>query len=286
MKFLKFAMALALLPMLAACAAGPDISKTAGMANKGSAFNKALQTEYVALAQAEADEWDTDDAIYFNNKAIAAANGEDVKPQEIKERDIKGPARDEIEAAKYDVDGLLLTGGKDWAPAETARVQAMFDCWLQEQEENTQAKDIAYCKDNFNAAVRAAEAKRPKPMAAAPAAKPAAALPGPYTVYFDFDSFELSASGEAVVKKAAEEGKAAGFSTVTVTGHTDKAGSGDYNAGLSRARAASVANALMSEGIARSAVKRTYAGESFPQVDTKDGVKEAQNRRVVISFSR
>lgn len=284
MKFLKFTMALALLPLLAACAAGPDISKTAGMANPWSAFNQALQKEYVALAQAEADEWDTEDAIFFNNKALAAANGEDVGPQPIKERKISGAAADEIEAAKYDLDGLLLTGGKDWAPAETARAQAMFDCWLQEREENNQQEHIDACISAYNAAVAAAEAKRPKPMAAAPAAPKA--LPGPYVVYFDFDSFELSASGAAVVKKAAAEGLAAGFSTVTVTGHADKAGSSDYNAGLSRARAATVGNALMTEGVARDTVKRSYAGESFPEVSTDDGVKEAQNRRVVISFSR
>lgn len=285
MKFLKFTMALALLPLLSACAAGPDISKTEMMANPWSAFNQALQKEYVLLAKAEAEEWDTEDAIYFNNKAKAAASGEEVGPQPIKERNIKGAAADEIEAAKYALDGLLLTGGKEWAPAETARAQAMYDCWLQEREENTQQAHIDACIAGFNAAIDAAEAKRPKPMAQSTPSAPSA-LPGPYVVYFDFDSFELSASGEAIVKKAAAEGKAAGFKTVTVTGHTDKAGSSDYNAGLSRARAATVGNALMQEGIARDSVKRSYAGESFPEVSTKDGVKEAQNRRVVISFSR
>ncbi len=286
MKFLKFTMALALLPLLAACAAGPDISKTEKMANPWSEFNQALQQEYVLLAKAEAEEWDTEDAIFFNNKAKAAASGEDVGPQPLKERNIKGAAADEIAAAKYPLDGLLLTGGKEWAPAETARAQAMYDCWLQEREENNQQAHIDACIAGFNSAIDAAEAKRPKPMAKSAAPATPGALPGPYVVYFDFDSFDLSASGAAIIKKAAAEGKAAGFSTVTVTGHTDKSGSSDYNAGLSRARAAAVGNALMQEGIARDSVKRSYAGESFPEVSTADGVKEAQNRRVVISFSR
>jgi hypothetical protein len=62
MKFLKFAVAIALLPLLAACAAGPNTDATMKMANKGSAFHKALQAEYVALAVAEAEEWDTQHA--------------------------------------------------------------------------------------------------------------------------------------------------------------------------------------------------------------------------------
>ena len=83
--------------------------------------------------------------------------------------------------------------------------------------------------------------------------------------------------------KAAMEAKAGG---VVVTGHTDKAGSYDYNKGLSRARAAAVVNALMAEGIARDSVKRMYSGEAAPEVMTKDGTKEARNRRVTISFTR
>ena len=45
MKFIKFTLAIALLPLLAACAAGPDIAATKAMANKGSAFHMALQNE-------------------------------------------------------------------------------------------------------------------------------------------------------------------------------------------------------------------------------------------------
>ncbi|WNJ98212.1 OmpA family protein [Thalassospiraceae bacterium LMO-JJ14] len=285
MKFFKFAIAIALLPLLAACAAGPDIASTKAMSNKGTPFHMALQNEYIALAQAEADEYDIEDAVYFNNKAIAAAKGEDVQPQAIKERKITGNAQWELEAARQALRGELLSGAKDWAPLEAAKAQAMFDCWLQEQEEGDQPKDIDACKSVFDASLAKLEKMRPRPMAK-PAMKKMMALPGPYTVYFDFDSFDLSATGEAVIKEAAKAGMDAGATGVVVTGHTDKAGSDDYNQGLSRARAASVGNALMSEGIARSMVKREYSGEASPEVATKDGQKEARNRRVTITFTR
>lgn len=285
MKFYKLAIAGVMLPFLAACAAGPDIMATKNMSNTSTSFNKALQSEYVMLAEAEAKEYDTEDAVYFNNKALMAAKGGDVQPQPLKERKITGDAQWELEAARQALRGLLLSGGKDFAPKDSARAQAMFDCWMQEQEEGDQQKHIDDCRTAFDAAFNAAEAKRPAPVVAQPMKKEMA-LPGPYTVYFDFDSFDLTSSGEAVISKAAKEGMAAGAKGVIVTGHTDTAGSNDYNEGLSRARAASVGNQLMIEGIARDMVKRGASGETAPAVNTDDGTKEARNRRVTITFTR
>ena len=285
MKFFKYTLTIALLPLLAACAGGPNIEATKSMANKGSAFNGALQQEYIALAMAEADEWDMEDAHYFNNKALAAAKGDDVHPQAIKERKITGDARWDLEAARQALRASLLAGSKDYAPKESARAQAMFDCWIQEQEENDNPADVAACMNGFNEALAKVEGMRLAMKAKAPMKK-MMDLPAPYTVYFDFDSFDLSATGAAVIKEAAKATMKAKAGGVVVTGHTDKAGSDDYNKGLSRARAAAVVNALMAEGIARDSVKRMYSGEAAPEVMTKDGTKEARNRRVTISFTR
>jgi OOP family OmpA-OmpF porin len=285
MKFFKYTLAIALLPLLAACAGGQNIEATKSMANKGSAFNGALQQEYIALAMAEAEEWDMEDAHYFNNKALAAAKGDDVQPQAIKERKITGDARWDLEAARQALRASLLAGSKDYAPKESARAQAMFDCWIQEQEENDNPADVAACMNGFNEALAKVEGMRLAMKAKAPMKK-MMDLPAPYTVYFDFDSFDLSATGAAVIKEAAKASLEAKAGGVVVTGHTDKAGSDDYNKGLSRARAAAVVNALMAEGIARDSVKRMYSGEAAPEVMTKDGTKEARNRRVTISFTR
>jgi OOP family OmpA-OmpF porin len=285
MKFFKYTLAIALLPLLAACAGGPNIEATKSMANKGSAFNGALQQEYIALAMAEAEEWDMEDAHYFNNKALAAAKGDDVQPQAIKERKITGDARWDLEAARQALRASLLAGSKDYAPKESARAQAMFDCWIQEQEENDNPADVAACMNGFNEALAKVEGMRPAMKAKAPIKK-MMDLPAPYTVYFDFDSFDLTATGAAVIKEAAKASLEAKAGGVVVTGHTDKAGSDDYNKGLSRARATGVVNALMAEGIARDSVKRMYSGEAAPEVMTKDGTKEARNRRVTISFTR
>jgi hypothetical protein len=120
------------------------------------------------------------------------------------------------------------------------------------------------------------ETPPPQPvMAAAPA-------PKVFMVFFDWDSAAVSANGGNVVKQAAAAQKA-GNNAVTATGHTDKSGADAYNMTLSVRRANAVKDALVREGVPAAAVTTAGRGESQPLVQTADGVREPQNRRVEIS---
>ncbi len=70
--------------------------------------------------------------------------------------------------------------------------------------------------------------------------------------------------------------------TVTVSGHTDLAGTADYTIGLSKRRAMAVSEALIKAGVASAAVKAEAFGQTPPAIITADGVAEAGNRRVEI----
>ena len=73
---------------------------------------------------------------------------------------------------------------------------------------------------------------------------------------------------------------------IAVDGHTDAAGSPEYNRHLSRARAEAVARVLIAEGVSKDRVKVGEFGEAFPIAPNqtpqgKDNpVGRAQNRRV------
>jgi outer membrane protein OmpA-like peptidoglycan-associated protein len=69
---------------------------------------------------------------------------------------------------------------------------------------------------------------------------------------------------------------------VEVDGYTDTVGSSQYNLGLSQARAQSVADALVREGINPRRIKTQGFGETHLAVQTPDNVHERRNRRVVI----
>ncbi len=105
-----------------------------------------------------------------------------------------------------------------------------------------------------------------------------------YLVYFDFDNAELSEAAKAVLETAISAGRKLEGMTVTVSGHTDLAGTADFNMELSKRRAMAVSEALIKAGVASAAVKAEAFGQTLPAIITADGVAEARNRRVEISI--
>jgi OOP family OmpA-OmpF porin len=122
------------------------------------------------------------------------------------------------------------------------------------------------------------------PEAAAPMAPPPAAVPAPpsFMVFFDWDRSDLSQQAQGVIAQAANSYKQKGNARVTATGHADRSGPDAYNMALSLRRANAVKDALVRNGVPANVIVVTGRGESMPLVQTADGVREPQNRRVEI----
>jgi len=290
MKHLKIVLASVVgASLLAACTA-IDIDKTRGLSSKGTAFQKALHVEYAEIAFGEDDEGDPKNAVFFDKKAQAAAQGKGVQPQAIKARNLPKNKVGELAAARTRLLAALDSGAREKAPKHAARAQVMFDCWIEEQEEDFQPKDIARCRSAFEEALAAAEqALVPAPMAAKPAPKKKAVPPPPpprdYVVYFDTDSSEIDAAAEAVIKQAVADVKSRKKAKVAVVGHTDTVGKNDYNKTLSDKRADAVVIRLVRMGVSGKKLKKDRFGETSPAVATGDDKDERKNRRVNIRIS-
>ncbi len=124
--------------------------------------------------------------------------------------------------------------------------------------------------------------------ASAPATvQPAAAqecVAGPFMVFFNWDSDELSPQAAAILDNAAEAYQSCGQAQVIISGHTDRSQEADYNVGLSQREASNVRSYLAGRGIPDGVMTTEAFGESRPLVETPDGVREPQNRRVEITF--
>ncbi len=275
--------AIAALAVLSGCV-GADIEAMRNAEGGGSAFTRALTEEYRQITLFEADEmYDWHDAGYFARKGLRTAAGEVVEPERVEDWKLPPDRVNELASARARLVALLdsrnyenLTA-REKAPEDSAVAQGRFDCWIEQQEENHQPDHIAACRDEFYAALaRVEEAMKPPPP------PPAMAEPQPYVVFFAFDSALLSSEAEAILDDAVSAARAMDMVEFSVTGHTDRAGSEDYNLRLSLTRANSVKDALVARGVAASSISVAGRGESEPAVPTPDGVAEQANRRVVI----
>jgi outer membrane protein OmpA-like peptidoglycan-associated protein/opacity protein-like surface antigen len=111
-----------------------------------------------------------------------------------------------------------------------------------------------------------------------------ARIVGPFIVFFDWDRDEITPQAAGILDNAAEQYRAAGNAQVVLAGHADRSGSDQYNVGLSQRRAVAVRQYLAGRGIAEGVMRTEAFGESRPLVETADGVREPQNRRVEITY--
>ena len=123
----------------------------------------------------------------------------------------------------------------------------------------------------------------PPPQASAPPPPAAPAQAPAYLVFFDWDRSDLSNQAIATIKQAAGAYRTSGSARITAIGHTDSSGPPEYNQALSLRRANTVKRALMREGVPANAIDVAGRGETQLLVQTGDGVREPQNRRVEIT---
>ncbi|MEJ0042539.1 MAG: OmpA family protein [Rhizomicrobium sp.] len=272
--------------VLAACVSTSSLDQLATATPTGSAFTQALFKNYAFLANSLSGGSDTDDDVFtlfgggdradlaeaFATKAMIAANGTEVEPE---------PGFDGESLAARDRLLRALAAGKDRFPADAARAQTTFDCWMLNRTVDSQADAAAQCHSSFDGALARLESEI-RPPVAAPAPPPVPV--SNYTVYFDFDSWTLTGEQLTVLQQAITTARAGGQSHITVVGHTDTSGSAAYNQALSVKRANVVTETLVDMGARREAIQVSGVGETDLAVPTPDGVRESKNRRAVVTL--
>jgi len=105
------------------------------------------------------------------------------------------------------------------------------------------------------------------------------------TVMFASDSAQLTSAAQQQLQALGSKLNGANVVSVKVIGHTDSQGSDAYNQALSERRASSVAEYLISQGLAPSKVTSQGRGESQPIAENDTDAGRAQNRRVELHLN-
>ena len=140
-------------------------------------------------------------------------------------------------------------------------------------------------------APKKAAAPAPAPVKAEPAPAP---KPAPQPVVekvslkagalFDVNKADLKPAGKSELDALAAKLKDAQIEAITVTGHTDSAGSKQLNQSLSERRAEAVKAYLASKGLDGGRINTKGAGDTQPVASNKTAAGRAQNRRVEIDI--
>lgn len=108
--------------------------------------------------------------------------------------------------------------------------------------------------------------------------------PGPFIVFFEWDKSDVTPEAAAILDGAIAQYTNCGNAKVMLAGHADKSGAPAYNVGLSQRRNDSVQAYLTAHSIPAGVITTEAFGESRPRVETADGVREVQNRRVEVTY--
>lgn len=104
-----------------------------------------------------------------------------------------------------------------------------------------------------------------------------------FTLYFQFDTDQLTPQSRALLPEILKAVKERSFPEVTVVGHTDTTGSPKANLELGLKRASTVRGILVKAGLDPALIDVTSHGEADLLMRTPDRTAEAHNRRVEIS---
>jgi OOP family OmpA-OmpF porin len=246
----------------------------------GDAFTGQLARNYKDLSNYEAYQmYDWPDAVNYADKAMAVGKGQAVQPEDPTKWHIKGTDKQaELLAARQRLMAGLANGSTTRVPVDAAYAQSNYDCWVEQQSEGWQFDHIQACKNGFMRAIQVVETRQTTQQT-----QPAPAATGPFLVFFDWDKSTLTDDARRVLDQIAQRERNS-TQAIHLIGHADRSGPDTYNMKLSQRRADSTKAYLVSHGIAASRITTEARGERDPLIQTADGVREPQNRRVAINL--
>ena len=256
---------------------GTGVQKLAQTQPQGTSFTIALAKEYLEFSSRESSQfYDHISASYFARKGLDAAIGVVVQPETLDRWSIPVHAQVEMQASRDRLLAAINTPTTADVASDLASAQVNFDCWIEEQDENRQPENIAFCRNRHLDALTQAEEK----IVAAQTGKNL--LPtSPYNVYYKAGQTDVPVEANRVLDQLIFLIKQINDYRMVIDGHADKTGPSVKNLTISDQRATKMKSAIILKGAADEKIKIFAHGDSGST--SKKGKSNARERRVDIT---
>jgi len=272
-------------------------------------FYQLLSLQYLQLAKFELYEMhDEIDADLFAYKSSLALNEKVFYPENPNQWKLSSKYADVSEEYYKKIKNLINEKIYLKFPENFAKALAAYDCWIEQIEENWQIDHINLCftnlKDNLdfistsqsNISKNLSDGSKKENniqdrvlqeninndkdngLSKDESQTSDSIYINNATVFFEFDKFNLTSSQIIELELFVKRASISPDMKILVEGHTDTAGSSNYNFSLSKKRANFIKEYLLKRNLKNNIQIKAY-GESKLLMITEDEVKEKKNRR-------
>lgn len=242
-------------------------------------FHAHLAQEYLSFAQSEQELERHETSRYFAKKGLKAARRQSAPPEKLADWELEGDIRLELQQARARLLAVRTDFLQRVVGQNVARAQLFFDCWVMQAAGNADSDLTLPCRQEF-----IDEMQNIDQVINTLGPAPDITLPAHFTIEFPFGSAELTHDADYAVQQVLAVTTLYPDARISLTGHTDRAGSEAFNLELSLSRAEAVESALLGAGIDPGRITLLAVGEDDPEIPTLDGISRSRNRRVEISI--
>lgn len=287
---MKFLFALIFLCFAASCAtpisALQSLSQQESQLKIKGSYESYLALEYLMFSRNLATIKNQKNSEYFAKKGLAVIAGKDVVPENplIWKAD-KSQIEEMILTQKRLEDVLIEPYMKFRLPIQMAHLTYLYDCWIsRESKAIFRADELAQCRVRFGKLLDEIEDyiddlkkdKQPKVEIKEPEFER-------FKILFDLSSYKFNDKASQDLLEILKHLKSLnGNYRVLLVGNADRLGLEISNENLALNRLETTKNHLIKNGVNAGLIELRSMGEDFPDIITKNGVANQQNRSVGI----
>ena len=267
--------------LIMSCSSSAILSRKAQNID-GVDFFSALALGYNQLSITERKEYDWSDADSFADKGLAALKKVYVPVDNPFEREIRDNLTlEELLVARNKLINIFDDNTKLNFPFKSARLQILYDYWLEQAEENWQMEDIKRYRIEF---WQTYEALKTAKYLASLKLNKKVGKDNYYSIYFDHDKDNIDKIAQFSLNKLIYYLQGLDNYKIILEGHTDLSGDKHVNYALAKSRLLNVKNVLIKKGIKKNVfIREEIYGAARPKIiKSAGGYIDRLNRRVEI----